>query len=186
MNRAAFFRVVRPYMPGGKMLPKQVARIEAVLDFMENRPVLSLEKKAYILGTAHHETDAWRTLSEYASGAAYEGREDLGNTKRGDGVRFKGRGFVQITGRKNYTDWAKRLGVDIVTNPLLASMPKNAALILVDGMTLGTFTGYKLADYFTRDKADWLYARRIVNKLDKALLIAGHAKLFLRALQAAT
>ena len=89
MNRAAFFEAIRPYMPGGRLTQIQVKRIEAVLDGIEKRKIAPAPS-AYILGTAHHESDAWRTLTEYASGAAYEGRADLGNTERGDGVRFKG------------------------------------------------------------------------------------------------
>lgn len=76
----------------------------------------------------------WRTraafsvTTEFASGAAYEGRRDLGNTQRGDGVRFKGRGLVQITGRANYDRYGKLLGVDLVNNPPLAAAFPWAAL----------------------------------------------------------
>jgi putative chitinase len=66
---------------------------------------------AHFLGQLAHESDAFCTFEEYASGAAYEGRADLGNTERGDGVRFKGRGPIQLTGRTNYrrfTVWLRK------------------------------------------------------------------------------
>lgn len=57
-----------------------------------------------------HESAGLQTMMEYASGKAYEGRADLGNTQKGDGVRFKGHGLIQTTGRANhraFTEWAK-------------------------------------------------------------------------------
>lgn len=56
----------------------------------------------HFLAQIAHECDQWNAYEEYASGTAYEGREDLGNTQPGDGVKFKGRGPIQTTGRKNY------------------------------------------------------------------------------------
>lgn len=57
---------------------------------------------AHFLAQACHETDHFNTLREYASGNAYEGRLDLGNVQPGDGVRYRGRGIFQTTGRSNY------------------------------------------------------------------------------------
>ena len=79
---------------------------------------------AHFLAQAAHESDHFRTLTEYASGSAYEGRRDLGNVYPGDGRRFKGRGIFQLTGRANYTAMGKILGVDLVNNPHLASTPE--------------------------------------------------------------
>lgn len=60
----------------------------------------------------------------------YEGRKDLGNTAVGDGVRFRGRGFIQITGRWDYDHFGKELGRDLIGNPDLALDPRVAAEIL--------------------------------------------------------
>jgi len=179
MNRAAFFNAIRPMFAGG-LKQQQVEWIEAVLTGFDERAT-PLHDAAYTLATAHHESDQWRTMEEYASGKAYEGRADLGNTVKGDGVRFKGRGLVQITGRRNYGDWSKRLGVDLLTRPTLAADLRYAVPILIDGMRLGTFTGKALSHYMP----DYVQARRIVNGTDKADLIAGYARKYEAALRTA-
>ena len=79
---------------------------------------------AHYLAQIMHESGGFRYSEEIASGKAYEGRADLGNTQKGDGVRFKGRGLIQITGRANYTAYAKYCGYDVVAKPeLLERLP---------------------------------------------------------------
>lgn len=184
MDRSRFYAALRRRDSGvfGTSLSQpQVDRMEAILTRLDAKRIM-LEQAAYILGTAYHESDRFRTMEEYASGAAYEGRKTLGNTEPGDGRRFKGRGFVQITGRRNYTDWAKRLGVDLVGNPALAARLDHAVTILIDGMMLGTFTGKKLPDYVAGAKKDYVGARRVVNGTDRAAIIANYARAFEAAL----
>jgi putative chitinase len=109
----------------------------------------------------------------------------LGNSFPGDGVKFAGRGYVQITGRANYTDWGKRLDLPLTAQPDLALEPDVAAVILLDGMEYGTFTSRRLSAYFNDTTNDAINARRIVNGVDKAELIAGYHNKFLAALEAA-
>ena len=75
-----------------------------------------------------HESGRLRYVEELASGKAYEGRTDLGNTTKGDGVRFKGRGLIQITGRYNYTELANDTDVDFVSYPELLKEPEFAVM----------------------------------------------------------
>jgi putative chitinase len=75
----------------------------------------------HFLAQCAHESGNWRYRTELASGAAYEGRKDLGNTQAGDGVKFKGRGYIQLTGRANYKSFSNFVGVDCVANPELVA-----------------------------------------------------------------
>lgn len=88
---------------------------------------------AMFLAQCAHESGNFKYSEEIASGKAYEGRKDLGNTQPGDGKRFKGRGYLQVTGRANYTAFAKRSGIDVLSNPdIIAKDPKVAAMASVD------------------------------------------------------
>ena len=83
---------------------------------------------AHFLAQIGHESCGLDAVREYASGAAYEGRKDLGNVYKGDGVKFRGRGLIQITGRANYFALSKAFRVDFVANPLLLEHPIHAAM----------------------------------------------------------
>lgn len=96
------------------------------------------------LATVAVETGTFLPIPEYANGDAYEGRADLGNTQPGDGRRYKGRGFIQVTGRSNYTTYGSLLGVDLIGNPDLALDPAVASQIF--------------ALYFTNHRIRWLPA----------------------------
>lgn len=86
-------------------------------------------REAHFLAQICHESDGFNTLEEYASGAAYEGRTDLGNVIAGDGKRYKGRGLIQLTGRANYKKYGAILGLALEAQPELAVLPENAVLI---------------------------------------------------------
>lgn len=108
------------------------------------------------IATIGTETPGFAPVEERASGQAYEGRKSLGNIEPGDGPRFKGRGFIQLTGRANYTHYGPLVGADLVNHPELACGPFIAARIL--------------AIYFRERKVidaararDWQKARRLVN-----------------------
>lgn len=95
---------------------------EAMQEFDINTP----QRMAAFIAQIAHESGSFKYVKEIASGEAYEGRVDLGNNSPGDGVRFKGRGLVQITGRANYRDCGIALGVDLVSSPELLETPSLA------------------------------------------------------------
>lgn len=78
---------------------------------------------AHFVAQLIHESGSFRYMEEIASGAAYEGRKDLGNVVAGDGKRYKGRGPIQITGRANYQKFGRLIGIDIEETPELAANP---------------------------------------------------------------
>ena len=101
----------------------------------------NVERETHFLAQVAHESGGFNYVRELASGEAYEGRASLGNTEPGDGVRFKGRGLIQITGRENYHACGIALGLDLTENPELLEEPLNAArsagtiaLIIAEGV----------------------------------------------------
>jgi len=140
---------------------------------------LSVAHRAYIFATAWHEVNkTMQPITEYG-GVRYFDKYDtgklaaaLGNTpeKDGDGFKYRGRGYVQLTGLANYIRAGKALSVDLVNNPDLALRPDIAAKIIVKGMIEGWFTGRKMSDY-----SDFYSMRRVVNGTDRASTIAAYA-----------
>jgi putative chitinase len=106
-------------------------------------------RDAHFLAQACEESDGFCTTEEYASGAAYEGRVDLGNTQRGDGCLFKGRGLFQLTGRANYASYGRALGIDLVANPTLAADPPTSLLIACEYWRRNNLSALADADNLT-------------------------------------
>lgn len=181
----------------GPLKHGQVAGLEQILGMMEKDADLSdLRHAAYMLATVKHEcADTWQPEQERGTPAYFDKYEPgtklgrrLGNRAKGDGARYKGRGYPQITGLDNYARLGVMIGLgdELVKHPERALEPAIAYRIMSVGMRRGAFTGRKLAHYFTAEGGDYINARRIINSLDCAELIAGYASVFEAILREAT
>ncbi|MEP3783201.1 MULTISPECIES: hypothetical protein [Paracoccaceae] len=209
INRKFFFDSTRLSLFEGSLSQKQVDGLTTLLDYWEHNHAKKDDRwLAYVFGTAHHEVDRkMQPIREYGGKNYFRRMYDikgdrprvarsLGNLAVGDGVQFHGRGYVQLTGRANYADWENRLGVDLTSRHPSDAYgagtservlePEIAVQILFEGMIRGTFTGKSLPDYFDGVREDWRGARRIVNGLDKANLIASYAKQYYAAISYTT
>jgi putative chitinase len=157
---------------------------------------------AYGLATTYLETaHTLQPVREYGSEAYFERmygpppvgqRPDvanrLGNSVEGDGARFCGRGYVQLTGRRNYTQFGELLNLALVDEPDLALRPDVAGKILEVGMREGLFTSHALGDYLPEGPLDqgseqeFKLSRYVINGTDRATDIAGYALKFQEAL----
>ncbi|HEV2913124.1 MAG TPA: hypothetical protein VGX92_07400 [Pyrinomonadaceae bacterium] len=149
---------------------------------------------AYCLATFKWETaHTMRPIDEHGSSAYFNTRygpqtrvgKVLGNTQPGDGALFHGRGYVQLTGRRNYAKAKALTGIDLLAEPDRAKNPEVAYHIAIQGMKDGWFTGKKLSQFISDGKADFENARTIINGHDKAQNIADIARRFNEVLLAA-
>lgn len=101
----------------------QELALAAVVHFPAYGIMDSELRLAHFMAQLVHESGGFRYMEEIASGQAYEGRANLGNTQPGDGKRYKGRGPIQITGRANYRTFGRKIGIDIERHPEIAGIP---------------------------------------------------------------
>ncbi len=169
----------------------QVNGIEAIFNEWDNSKLSDLRWLAYMLATVYHECDGKMVpIEEYGKGKTRPYGKKLKMSRKAYSTPDKiyyGRGLVQLTWYENYESMGKLLGVDLLNNPDLALDPVISVKIMFEGMTKGKslrgdFTGKALEHYFTSSIDDPVNARRIINGIDKAQLIAGYHREFLKAL----
>lgn len=111
-----------------KVMPNARKRVDKYLPYFnelaEKYHIDTKLRWAHFLAQIAHESGELRYTKELASGKAYEGRKDLGNTQQGDGVKYKGRGFIQLTGRSNYSKFQSYSMQPVLEKPELLEEPE--------------------------------------------------------------
>ena len=142
---------------------------------------------AYILSTAEGESGMGTFMTEIWGPTDYQKKYDthpgLGNLSPGEGYKFRGRGFCQITGRINYQKFSGLLGIDLIEHPEVLEDPLIASLLMIRGMRHGWFTGRSLGHYIFWSPphvgdptCDFYEARRVINGVYKAQEYAARAE----------
>lgn len=195
MDRRVFFDAVRGSVFRGRMSQRQVDGLNSLLNVWDREGSRDDGQLAYCLATSYHETahtmQAVReTLAKSDAqairrlDAAYKaGRLKVSRPYWRGG--YFGRGHVQLTHEGNYRAMGELLGVDLAGNPGLALDPVISARVLFIGMLRGVFTKKRLDRYVNENRRDFRNARRVVNGMDRAGLIAGYAESFFDAIRAA-
>lgn len=191
MDTKAFYESINQSLFAGKISTKQTQAIDQILAEYDKIALNDLRKLAYILATVYHETGhTMQPVEERGKGKGYDYGKKL---KRGAGPGrripytnpdqlYYGRGLVQLTWYENYQAMGKIAGIDLLNHPELMLNMEVSIDVLFDGMINGSFTGFKLSDFFNDKTTDFVNARKIINGTDQAERIAGYAERFYAAL----
>ncbi|MEM1239810.1 MAG: DUF4231 domain-containing protein [Cyanobacteria bacterium P01_H01_bin.26] len=133
--------------------------LPGILAAMQKYDILDKSVLIGLLATVRIETGGFKPVHEWGGESywkRYEDRADLGNVHPGDGIKYHGRGYIQLTGRANYNTYGKKLGVDLENNPDLAMDPEVSALVLA--------CYFKERGVATAARSeDWRRVRKLVN-----------------------
>mgnify|MGYP000856621469 CR=1 FL=1 len=192
MKRQQLFQEINQSLFLGRMNNRQRNGILHKLKAFDKFKVTDDRWRAYMLATSYHETaKTMQPIEERGKGIG----KPYGRKVKYNGLPYTwpdkmyyGRGDVQLTWFDNYMQMGDILGLPLLKQPELALDPDISAHILVEGMILGKssrgdFTGYSLENFFNNHRDDPLGARRIVNGLDQAPIIAGYHCKFLEAIR---
>lgn len=199
INRDFFFDHIREYLFNGSLRQSQLNGMNAILDKWEAESSKDDDRwLAYMLGTTHHETgrtmqpvretfaatddDAIKRLEKAWAAGKLPWVKTPYWRRDADGKSWLGRGFVQLTHKANYETLGKAIKVDLITDPDRAMDLDTALKVLFVGMRDGLFTTAKLADFFNVSKENWVQARKIINGLESADLVASYAKTYYAAI----
>lgn len=192
MNKAIFHNSINTSLFGGRINQTQKDGINFKLTAWQQSGLTDIRWLAYMLATSYHETaKTMQPIEEYGKGRGkIYGKKIKYNRlpyTNPDKIYY-GRGDVQLTWYENYELMGKLLNIPLLEHPELALQPSISAKIMIEGMTRGKsgrgdFTGVSLENYFNNTKDDPHNARKIINGLDKADLIASHHIKFLDAIK---
>lgn len=203
INRGFFYDRVRMALFNGRIQPPQAQGMEAILDHWEaTSPGNDDRWLAYMLATAFHETA--RTMQPVRETLAATDVKAIAILNRAfargqlpwvsnpywrpdtQGKSWLGRGLVQLTHKTNYAKMSPLVGEDLVADPAKAMQMDVAIRIMFIGMEKGSFTGARLDQFFNPGREDWVNARKIINRLDRALQIADYGRAFYGAISYTT
>ena len=195
MNRKILLSEIKTSLFSGKLTSSQIEGIKFKLDAFDKFQISDFRWRAYMLATSYHETGrTMQPIEEWGRGKGKPYGQKLRHDRKPytfPDKLYYGRGDVQLTWYENYELMGKLLGIPLLEQPELALKPDISAQIMIEGMTRGKsnrgdFTGVSLENYFSATKDDPVHARRIINGLDKANLIATYHNKFLTAIRKAS